>query len=51
VDRDQRGEGIRDLPFVTALISGGVTIAEIQEVMQRAGPSLKAAGSPRFRVI
>jgi hypothetical protein len=36
VERDQRGEGIRDLPFVTELISGGVTIAEIQDVMQRA---------------
>jgi hypothetical protein len=36
VERDQRGEGIGDLPFVTELISGGVTIAEIQDVMQRA---------------
>ncbi len=45
VERDQRGEGIRDLPFVTALISGGVTIAEIQEVMQRAEASI-APGQP-----
>lgn len=36
VERDQRGEGIEDLPFKTQLISGGVTIAEIQEVMQEA---------------
>jgi len=36
VERDQRGEGIGDLPFVTELISGGVTIGEIQDVMQRA---------------
>ena len=42
VERDQRGEAIRDLPFVTALISGGVTIAEIQEVMQRAEGSVAA---------
>ncbi len=25
VERDQKGEGIGDLPFMTALISGGVT--------------------------
>lgn len=36
VDRDQRSDGINDLPFVTDLISGGVTIAEIQDVMSRA---------------
>jgi hypothetical protein len=36
VDRDQRIAGVGELPFNTALISGGVTIAEIQEVMQRA---------------
>jgi len=36
VERDQRAAGIIDLPFVTDLISGGVTIAEIQDVMQRA---------------
>jgi hypothetical protein len=36
VERDQRGAGLGDLPFVTDLISGGVTVAEIQEVMQRA---------------
>ena len=36
VERDQRADGIADLPFVTDLISGGVTIAEIQDVMQRA---------------
>lgn len=35
VERDQRSEGI-DLPFVTDLISGGVTIAEIQDVMANA---------------
>lgn len=35
VERDQRSEGI-DLSFVTDLISGGVTIAEIQDVMARA---------------
>jgi superfamily II DNA/RNA helicase len=45
VERDQRNEGISDLPFVTALISGGVTIAEIQEVMQRAEGSV-APGQP-----
>ena len=36
VERDQRSNGIVDLPFVTDLISGGVTIAEIQDVMARA---------------
>ena len=36
VDRDQKAAGIGDLPFVAELISGGVTIAEIQDVMQRA---------------
>ncbi len=36
VERDQKGEAIADLPFVTDLISGGVTIAEIQDVMKRA---------------
>ena len=41
VERDQRGAGISDLPFVTDLISGGVTVAEIQDVMQR------AEGGPR----
>jgi hypothetical protein len=40
VERDQRSEGIRDLAFVTELISGGVTIAEIQDVMQRAEGSV-----------
>jgi hypothetical protein len=40
VDRDQRGEAIGDLPFVTELISGGVTIAEIQDVMQQAETSV-----------
>lgn len=45
VERDQRGAGIGDLPFVTALISGGVTIAEIQEVMQRAEGGV-APGEP-----
>lgn len=36
VERDQNSEGIGDLPFVTDLISGGVTVAEIQEVMRKA---------------
>jgi hypothetical protein len=36
VERDQKRAGIGDLPFVTDLISGGVTVAEIQDVMQRA---------------
>ena len=40
VERDQRSEGIDDLPFVTDLISGGVTIAEIQEVMRKAETSV-----------
>lgn len=45
VERDQRGEGIADLPFITELISGGVTIAEIQDVMQRAEGGV-APGQP-----
>lgn len=36
VDRDQRLGNVGDLQFETKLISGGVTIAEIQEVMQEA---------------
>jgi hypothetical protein len=36
VERDQTSDGIKDVPFVTDLISGGVTIAEIQDVMARA---------------
>lgn len=40
VERDQRGDGIGDLPFVTELISGGVTIAEIQDVMRQAETSV-----------
>ncbi|HVA11904.1 MAG TPA: helicase-related protein [Stellaceae bacterium] len=40
VERDQRAEGIGDLAFETELISGGVTIAEIQEVMARAEGSI-----------
>jgi len=36
VERDQCGDNIPDLPFNTDLISGGVTIAEIQDVMARA---------------
>lgn len=36
VERDHRADGISDQPFETDLISGGVTIAEIQDVMQRA---------------
>ncbi len=36
VERDQTSDGLAGLPFITELISGGVTIAEIQEVMQKA---------------
>lgn len=36
VERDQRMAGIDDLLFNTELISGGVTIAEIQDVMEQA---------------
>ena len=39
VDRDQRGDAITDLPFTTDLISGGVTITEIQDIMARAEDS------------
>lgn len=45
VERDQRGDGIGDLPFLTDLISGGVTISEIQEVMARAEGGT-SSGSP-----
>jgi Lhr-like helicase len=45
VERDQRVEGIGDRPFVTELISGGVTIAEIQDVMERAEGRI-APGQP-----
>jgi hypothetical protein len=45
VERDQRAAGISDLPFVTELISGGVTIAEIQDVMQRAEGGVRS-GDP-----
>jgi hypothetical protein len=44
VERDQRAAGIGDLPFVTELISGGVTIAEIQDVMQRAEGGVRPGG-------
>jgi len=44
VERDQRADGIADLPFVTDLISGGVTIAEIQDVMERAEGRTPAGG-------
>lgn len=44
VERDQRADGIADLPFVTDLVSGGVTIAEIQDVMQRAEGVTPAGG-------
>jgi hypothetical protein len=40
VERDQRSDGIGELPFVTELISGGVTISEIQEVMRQAEGSV-----------
>lgn len=36
VERDHRADGIGDQPFETALISGGVTVAEIQDVMKKA---------------
>lgn len=36
VDRDQSMAAVGDIPFLTALISGGVTIAEIQDVMRQA---------------
>jgi hypothetical protein len=39
VERDQQTDGISDLPFTTDLISGGVTIAEIQDIMARAEES------------
>ncbi len=45
VERDQRAAGIIDLPFVTDLISGGVTIAEIQDVMQRAEGGMPAGAA------
>jgi hypothetical protein len=45
VERDQRADGIIDLPFETKLISGGVTIAEIQDVMRKA-EGTGAAGEP-----
>ncbi|SJZ30942.1 Helicase conserved C-terminal domain-containing protein [Enhydrobacter aerosaccus] len=41
VERDQRAAAVGDLPFATELISGGVTIAEIQAVMQRAEGSVQ----------
>jgi hypothetical protein len=49
VERDQKASGIGDLPFVTELISGGVTIAEIQDVMQRAEGSVRP--SEPFRAL
>lgn len=45
VERDQRADGIEDLRFETELISGGVTISEIQDVMRRAEAGVKP-GSP-----
>lgn len=45
VEHDQLAEGLGDLPFVTDLISGGVTVAEIQDVMKRA-EGATAAGEP-----
>lgn len=45
VERDQTGEGLGDLPFITDLISGGVTVAEIQDVMRRA-EGVTEAGTP-----
>lgn len=41
VERDQLADGIAELPFLTELISGGVTIAEIQDVMQKAEGSTR----------
>jgi hypothetical protein len=51
VERDQRSEGIRDLAFVTELISGGVTIAEIQDVMQRAEGSVAPGSAKKSRTV
>lgn len=45
VDRDQRAAAVGDIPFLTALISGGVTIAEIQDVMRQAEGSAEL-GAP-----
>lgn len=45
VERDQQEQGIVDLPFGMDLISGGVTVAEIQDIMQRA-EGVTAAGQP-----
>jgi hypothetical protein len=45
VERDQRSDSIGDLPFETQLISGGVTISEIQDVMQQAERGVEA-GKP-----
>jgi len=45
VERDHRADGISDLPFETDLISGGLTVAEIQDVMQKAEGAV-AAGHP-----
>ncbi|MEQ8392741.1 MAG: DEAD/DEAH box helicase [Thalassospira sp.] len=45
VERDQQTDGISDLPFTTDLISGGVTIAEIQDIMARAEESPPPGGS------
>jgi hypothetical protein len=47
VERDQRADGIVDLPFVTDLISGGVTIAEIQNVMEQAEGRIPSGGAFR----
>jgi hypothetical protein len=45
VERDHRLAGIVDIPFQTDLISGGVTISEIQDVMRRAEGTTRT-GSP-----
>jgi len=45
VERDQKNDGIGDLPFETQLISGGVTISEIQDIMQTAERGVEA-GKP-----
>lgn len=44
VERDHRADGIGDLAFATDLISGGVTIAEIQDVMQKAEGAIPTGG-------
>ncbi|MDY0885394.1 DEAD/DEAH box helicase [Dongia soli] len=53
VEHDQKECGIGDLPFETELISGGITIAEIQDVMEKAEkrPSKSQAFEPLGTVL